>query len=166
MLGLALWSAIEPGLAMIAMSLASLRPLIRIFSRTVSSLRSSNSNNSTAKSSTKHAASPQNSNKEDTEQGTVDLHPNARKLPFLDTANTMDSMAATTLSDEDYLSSETAVAGEAMSCRIKRGSWWRPHSFNAGLFTEIQDEMERRGPRRSEIELGGFEVPKLRNPVT
>jgi hypothetical protein len=96
---------------------------------------------------------------------------NGRRLPFLDSSNstgtnmTVDS----SLTHSGNNSSEPAATNKAVGRKIKRNSWWKPPLFQSGLMTDVHNAVrtvhdeETTGSGKSDVEMGGFDVPKLRS---
>jgi hypothetical protein len=165
------------GIGIIAMCLATLRPLLRTFTQALSSIRSSESSRNSSERSGR-PSEPKEPISPGGQLNTKDIHPNAaRRLPFLDITGTDTNFTTdeTTLDYSEHHSSDTAVTHLEAGPKIKKATWWRPLSFNAGLMTEfnnavkkVQDESSGSGSQskseKSDVEMGGFNVPKMRTP--
>jgi hypothetical protein len=152
MLGLALWSAIEPGLGIIASSLATLRPLVRTFSQTLSSWKSS------------HGSSRDSANNRDS-RSQVNKRNKIKEMQLekefvgigLTTETEVDSIEAMKGNVKQFESLSTVLTPPVLTSqneksverRIRKVSWWRPPSFPTGLMTEF-----RHATREIQLESG------------
>jgi len=165
MLSLALWSAIEPGLGIIAASLATLRPLLRTISRSFDTWRSTIGNRSTLPGNTGRASEQFEPPKRHSERGFSvlkehDVESGTNKVNESGTrqkshANMM--VSGTTDSQISIDKQEHNIEEEEQ--RPEKSSWWTLPAKPFGLVTDFRqatkdirlENMDSK--RRSDMEL-------------
>lgn len=136
MFGLALCSAIEPGLGIIASSLATLRPLVRTFSQTFSSWKSSRDSTRISENnqaSTSQVMKQQKMKKLKMEKGFTSLGESTEMEVGKSEVMNDNTKQFESLSSFAGLQNENPVAR-----KIRKVSWWRPATFPTGLMTEFR----------------------------
>jgi hypothetical protein len=140
---LAIWSTIEPGLGITAACLATLRPLLRTLTKALIALRSSEnrtSNRDIAEDEAHRPRSPDPLEKLDAKKPSFSGAGVSFATQGSDQSDDVDvaDVAHNYKSWPDLLATRTPNVNDPMAHKIKKASWWRPPSFNAGLMTEIR----------------------------
>jgi len=176
MLQLALWSAIEPGLGIIASCLATLRPLVRTFSQTFTSIKSrtrQTGNKSTGglskivgSSRTGNVKSPTQERRHVQQNSLSDIGEDIEMKTNENVPDFGDSDKKFGSTRFSELPTTQKPTKESMGQRIKKASWWKPPTFRAGLMTEIGnaaravEEEEENLTHRTELSKNDIEMGK------